>query len=204
MPKSSKTQRLRENMRTAIKQSKQKTLDSLPTVPDNGSTKTVKPKNKKQITITEISTVIKEDELALKVGFQLLPSRTVFSRIAVDLYFDKQQLNSTRIRVLQGPLATNETELTPVLNMKGIAAGSYTIKVEMYEPWSSGEKLAFASKEVVVQYVPIRREDRLIKIPIVKRVAGAELIIVSDFEKSIYNEMEENAKKELMSKRDEW
>jgi hypothetical protein len=109
-----------------------------------------------------------------------------------------------RISVLQGPLATNDSEFTPVLYMRGISAGSHIIKVEMYELWSSGEKLAYASKEVTVQYVPLRREDRLIKIPIVKSVAGADLAVVSDSEKSIYREIEESVKKESISKRDEW
>ena len=88
--------------------------------------------------------------------------------------------------------------------MTGIPAGSHAIKVEMRELWPSGEKLAHASKEVTVQYVPLRREERLIKIPIVKSIAGADLIVVSASEKGIYREMEKSAKKDLISKRDEW
>jgi hypothetical protein len=204
MGKSTKTQRLREKTRAAVKQSKQTTLDSLPKVPKKESAKTVESEHKRQIIITEIDTVTKEDELALKVGFRLLPSKTAFSKINADLYFDGQKLNSMRVSVLQGPLATNDFELTPVLDMKGISAGSHIIKVEMYELRSSGQKLAYASKEAAVQYIPIRREDRLVKIPIVKSVAGADLAVVSDSEKDIYREMEENRKKELISRRDEW
>ena len=88
--------------------------------------------------------------------------------------------------------------------MKGISSGSHLIKVEMYELWSSGEKLTCASKEVSVEYVPQSREDRLIKVPIVKSVAGADLAIVSDSEKDIYREIAENIKKELISKRADW
>jgi len=44
-----------------------------------------------------------------------------------------------------------------VLDMKGIPAGSYTIKVEMYELWSSGEKLSEAIKELNVDYAPQTR-----------------------------------------------
>jgi hypothetical protein len=88
--------------------------------------------------------------------------------------------------------------------MNGIAAGSHAIKVKMYELWSSGEKLNYTSKEVTVEYVPVKREDRLIKIPIVKSVAGADLAVVSDSGKDIYREIDENTRKEAVSKRDEW
>ena len=88
--------------------------------------------------------------------------------------------------------------------MKGIAAGSYLFKVEMYELWSSGEKLNFTSKEVVVQYVPQTRESRLVKIPTVKSDAGAGLTVVSSAAKIIYREIEEDLKKESIGERDEW
>jgi hypothetical protein len=204
MGKSTKTQRLREKMRAAAKQSKQTTLDSLPKVPKKEYAKTAEPRREKQIIITEIDTVTKEDELALKVEFRLLPSKTAFSKINADLYFDAQKLKSVCISIPQSPLATNDFELTPVLDMKGINAGSHTIKVEMYEQWSSGEKLTCTSKEVTMEYVPKSREDRLVKIPTVKSIAGTDLAIASDSEKSIYREIEESIKKELISKRDEW
>ena len=88
--------------------------------------------------------------------------------------------------------------------MKGMVAGEYLIRVEMYELWSSGEKLNFTTKEVVVQYVPQTRESRLVKIPTVKSVAGAGLTVVSSAAKIIYREIEEDLKKESMSKIDEW
>ena len=88
--------------------------------------------------------------------------------------------------------------------MKGIAAGEYLIRVEMYEPWSSGEKLNFTSKEVTVHYVPQTRAERLVKIPTVKSVAGADLTVVSSSAKDIYREIEQDQKKESISKRDEW
>ena len=48
------------------------------------------------------------------------------------------------------------------------------------------------------------REDRLVRIPIIKSVAGADLATVSDGEKNIYREIEENMKKEENSRRDDW
>ena len=88
--------------------------------------------------------------------------------------------------------------------MKGIVAGEYLIRVEMYEPWSSGEKLNFTSKEITVQYVPQTREARLVKIPTVKSVAGTDLTVVSSSAKNIYREIEQDQKQEAISKRDEW
>jgi hypothetical protein len=77
-------------------------------------------------------------------------------------------------------------ELTPVLDMKGTNVGPHLIKVEMLELWPKGEKLASASKDLSIEYVPIRREDRLMKVPILNHKAGTDLIIVSDSDKGIY------------------
>lgn len=103
----------------------------------------------------------KVDELALKVVFRLLPSKTAFSKVRSNLWFDDQQISSVSISIPQSPLAADDFELTPVLDMKGICAGSHTIKVEMCELWSSGEKLSSTSKEVTVEYVPQTRESTL-------------------------------------------
>ncbi len=101
-------------------------------------------------------------------------------------------------------MAANDFELTPVLDMKGVFAGQHIIKVEMYELWSSGEKLSQAVKEVTVDYVPQTRESRLVEVPIVKSVAGTDLAIVSDLEKDIYRYIEKTMKREQISKRDYW
>lgn len=45
---------------------------------------------------------------------------------------------------------------------------------------------------------------RALKVPFVKSEARADVAIVTEAEKSIYRETEENMKKELMSKRDDW
>lgn len=75
-----------------------------------------------------------------------------------------------------------------MLNCPG--SGSRVIRVEMYELWSSGEKLTSAAKEATIKYVPLKRDDRLIEVPIIKSVAGTGISIVSDHEKSIYREIE--------------
>ena len=61
-----------------------------------------------------------------------------------------------------------------------------------------------ASKEVRIEYVPLRREDKLIKVSTVKSVAGKDLVVVSESEKDIYREIDENIRKEAVSKRDNW
>jgi hypothetical protein len=186
------------------KTSKQLTLDSLPIVPQKEHAKTTAKVQEKRIVITEIDTTAKEDELALKISFKLLPSKTAFSKVKTDLWFDNQQTSSLLIRIPQGHLTADEFELTPVLDMKGIPAGDHSIKVEMYEQWSSGERLSQAFKEVTVNYVPQTRESRFVKVPSVKSVAGADLAVVSETEKDIYRGIEKTMKKEQLSKRDDW
>ena len=187
-----------------LKAPRQLTLDNLPNVPIKESNKATGPIQEKQIVITEIGAIAREDELALKVGFKLRPSKTAFSKLKSDLWFDNQQVSSALIRIPQGPLTGDEFELTPVLDMKGITAGPHSIKVEMYEPWFNGEKLSFTSKEVTVEYVPKTRASRLIQIPIVKSFGGGDLAVVSESDKNIYREIEETMKKESGTKRDEW
>lgn len=184
-----------------LKASKQLSLDNLPII-------NVKQPNKfvlqKEIVIIEIQAIIRDNELALKVGFKLCPSKASFSTVNLDLWFDNQLVTSRLIRILQGPLSSDELELPLVLDMKGIIAGDYLVRVEMYERWSDGEKLSFTLKEVAVQYVPQSREYRLIKIPIVKSFGEPSLAVVSESDKNLYREIEETSKKESESKRDEW
>ena len=151
MGKSTKTQHLREKMRAAAKQSKQQTLDSLQDAPQKEPDRAVDSDQKKHIVITEIGTQTKEDELALKVAFRLLPSKTAFSKVKSDLWFDGQKISSVTVGIPQSPLATNDFELTPVLNMKGISAGSHAIKAEMCELWAENEKSTSTSKEVTIE-----------------------------------------------------
>ena len=184
-----------------LKVYKQLTLDNLPNLPIREFDKTIQ---QKQITIIEIQQTIKEDELDLKIGFKMYPSKAAFSKLKLDLWFDNQQISSGLIRIPQGPLSADELELPLVLDMKGIGAGAYLIRAEMYEPWSDGEKLSFTQKEAIVEYVPKTRESRLIKIPIVKSFGKPSLAVVSESDKNIYREIEENNKKESESQRDEW
>ena len=154
MGKPTKNPLLRERMAVSVMRYKQTTFDGLPEVPQSESPSTVDSKNKKKIIITEIETATKEDELVITVGFRLLPSKVAFSKVTSDLYFNTQKLNSACISIPQGPLSADEFQYKPVLGMRGINAGSYLIRVDMYELWSSGEKLTYTSKEITVAYTP--------------------------------------------------
>ena len=183
---------------------KQLTLDNLPDTSENQPAKTTSHMQQKQIAITGICCHTKEDELALKVSFKLVPSKAAFSKVQSDLWFDNHLISSVSIRIPQGTLAADEFEFTPVLDMKGIPAGAHHIKVELCELWGSTEKLLQTFREATVDYVPLTRESRLVKVPVVKRVAGTGLAVISEVEKDIYCEIEKTMKKEYISKRDNW
>jgi len=204
MGKSTKTQHLREKMRKVAKQTKQTTLDSLSLLPKKKLDEKTVARQTKQIEITDVTTTSREDELVLIVSFKLIPSRTFFSRITADISFDQQQIESLRLRILQGPLATNEAEFSSVLDMTGIHAGRHLLSVIMHEFWTLEENPIKACKEISIEYIPTKREDRLIKVPIIKCVAGTDLSIVSESEKNIYREIEEEMKRQTTSRRDNW
>jgi hypothetical protein len=88
--------------------------------------------------------------------------------------------------------------------MNGIAAGAYTVKVEMFEQWQSSERLCENTKELTVDYVPQTRQSRLVKVPTVKTVVGADLAVESRIEKTIFEEIGKTRKKEQLNKRDNW
>ncbi len=204
MVKQTKYQRLHEKMQTDVKYSKQTTLGSLPEKQKPEPSKAVMKKVEKRIEIGEVSTSTREDELALKVAFRLVPSRTFFSRVTSDLYFDGEKIDALRLQVLQGPLATDESEFSAVLDMTGIAGGKHILRVEMYELWDSGERLSWTSKEAAIDYTPVRRENRLIRVPIIKSAAGSGLDVVTDRETSIYREIDKQIREEAEGRREHW
>jgi hypothetical protein len=199
MGKVTKNGRMREKTRAEVKQSKQATFDSLPAAKE----KSVPVRNSKRIIITEIANDAMEDDLELKVVFRLMPSKAAFSKVFAEMYFDGQKLHSCAVRIPQGPLSADELELTVSLDMRGINSGQHLIRVEMYELWNSEEKLTCTSKEVAIDYVPLRKQDRYIKIPIVRNPV-AIIDVVAEPAKEVYEEIEKDQKKEFVGKRDEW
>ncbi|MCW4025610.1 MAG: hypothetical protein NWF01_11345 [Candidatus Bathyarchaeota archaeon] len=160
-------------------------------------------KPQKTITIDEVGFAIKEDELKINVCFSLHPSRIHFSKLHLDLFFQNQLLTSPVLSIPQGALATDTFEFPSILDMKGIAEGQYLIKVEIFETWQN-EKFNHTQKDTFIQYVPVTRAARLVKIPTVKSVAGNGLSVVLPNVKGIYAEMTKESKKEALSKRDKW
>ena len=158
----------------------------------------------KEIVVSNISDVINEDELALNVEFTLLPSKLAFSKINLDIYFEDQLLKSIILGIPQSSLLNDNFDFPIILDMRGISAAKYLVRVEMFELWPSGEKLCFTSKEIIVEYIPKTIESRIVKIPIVKSVAGSNIAVVSSSEKSVYLDIEQDLKKESQSKRDQW
>ena len=199
----SKSQQKREIVSVDVKEMKQSTLEDL-SFQFNIDRNKESIKSTKEIVINSVFETTKEGELDFKVEFSLLPSKASFSKVNLDLYFQEQLLNSTTISIPQSNLLNDTSEFPIILDMKGIVAGEYLFRVEMYEPWSSGEKLNFTSKEIAVQYVPKTREERLVKIPTVKSVAGTDLTVVLSSAKDIYREIEKDQKQQAMSRRNEW
>jgi hypothetical protein len=202
MGKLSKNQQKREIMAVDVKQAKQSTLEDL-SFQFNINRNKESIKSTKEIVINSVSETTREDELAFKVEFSLLPSKVSFSKVNLDLYFQEHLLNSTTISIPQSTRLNDTFEFLLILDMKGIGPEEYLFRVEMYEPWTSGEKLNFTAKEIAVQYVPQTKEARLVKIPTVKSVAGTDLTVVSSSAKNIYREIEQDQKQEAISKRDE-
>jgi hypothetical protein len=194
-----KKQQLREKTLVDIKKSKQSTFNDLP----KWESTTSNSETKKAIAIAQLGYVIKENELELLIAFRLLPSKSSFSNIALELFFDDNQLNTYLISVPPSQLLGDELNFPVTLDMNGICPGSHTIKVEMCERIKAGEKLACASKYVVIEYSPTRKEDRYIKIPIVRKIDGSFRIILPE-EQDIYRDLERSQHEELKSKRDQW
>ena len=61
----------------------------------------------KAIVINRIADTTKEDELALKVEFSLLPSKVSFSKINLDLYFQENLLKSIPLHITPSALGDN-------------------------------------------------------------------------------------------------
>lgn len=182
---------------------KQFTLDNLPNAAPKDAIDIIKQPKETPITITQIQHTTKEDELALKISFKLPPQKS-FSRVQSNLFFDNEPINSVLVQMLRGPLATAESEFSAVLDMRGIPAGEHTIGVEMYGLWGEGERLCRTYNEQLINYVPWTRHLRLVKIPTLRSVAGADLAVVSNSQKDIYSDIEKTVKKEQESKRDNW
>ncbi|MDR2707700.1 MAG: hypothetical protein LBB87_03005 [Nitrososphaerota archaeon] len=186
-------------MPKTAKQLKQLTIDNLPATPTTTQDTKTKPIIQKQICITKMENTTGIDELTLKTNFKLEPSHQAFSKIKAELYFENTHIDTVTIQILQGSLATNELEYSWVIDTKGIAEGTYRLKIEMYEHWPSNEKLYQTTQEITINYIPQTRQSRLIKIPFIKKITSTNIAIITNQEKQIYKDLEKTAKKEPTS-----
>jgi hypothetical protein len=193
-----KKERIREKTLADLKRAKQSTFDNLPKTPE--APKQDKPEKSIVIQLTHTA---KEDELELAISFRLLPSRMYFSNLQLDLHFDGTKINSYRVAIPPSRLLSDELEFPIALDMAGISVGEHVVKVELSEKWMTGEVLAYASKYVVVQYSPVRKEDRYVKVPLVRRIDGAFRIVLPE-EKELYDALDRNHRDELNAKRDRY
>jgi len=194
-----KKQQLREKTLTDIKKAKQATFNDLP----QWETKANASQPGKSIAIAQLGNKIVENELELQIDFRLLPSKSHFSNLALELYFDNNKMSSYVISVPSSQLLDEEFNFPVTFDMQGICPGSHTIKVEMHEQNKAGEKLVESSKYIVIEYKPTRKEDRYIKIPIVRKIDGAFKIVLPE-EQDIYRDLVQSKKEELKSKKDLW
>jgi len=192
-----KKQQLREKTLVDIKKSKQATFNDF-----QREAETSLAQIEKAISIAQLSHALKENELELSIDFHLIPSKNCFSNVALDLYFDNNKMANYLISIPSSQLLGDELNFPIVLDMNSICPGAHTIKVEMYEQ-SKEEKLYTSSKYIIIQYTPTRKEDRYIKIPIVRKIAGSFRIILPE-EQDIMQDLERSRHEELKSKRDQW
>ena len=158
------------------------------------------PRKQKQIIINRIETITKYDEMTITVEFKLIPSKTVFSKLKSTLWFDDQEVKSALIEIPQKFGFSDEFKLKSELDMRGINAGSHSIKVEFQDLFS----LSSASKEETIEYVPIDKKAGYRKIPLTKKISGNDFDVVSISDREIYLDIERTKKDELKSKQDKW
>ena len=123
------------------------------------------PRKDKQIIISSLDSVTKYDELVLAIEFELVPSKTVFSKVRSTLWFDNQEVKSDLMTIPQSLGDTNEFQLNYQLDMRGISAGAHTIKAELHDLFSP----CSTTKEEAIDYVPLDRKAAYRKIPIAKK-----------------------------------
>lgn len=155
----------------------------------------------KQITIAQLVATNKDDdELAVDTDFRLVPSKKDFSKVRYTLWFDEQKAYSNLIEIPQSFVASDEFQLKLILDLKGVSSGSHSLKVELCDVFSP----LCASKETTFEYKPQTKEDRLKRIPTVRKIEGFDISVVSNNEKDVFKEIDETFRKEQISKRDSW
>ena len=161
-------------------------------------------KNQIIINTIELKLDYKRDKLALEAKFKLLPSKTAFSKIKADLWFDNTKIKSVLFNILHSLGSTAEFLLTTTLKTNEVKPGPHAVKVEMVEVSIFRKTLACAIKETIVEYHPLSREERLRKVLTIKKIEDQGITVVSENDKEIYQELENSIKKIESTKQDKW
>jgi hypothetical protein len=156
----------------------------------------------RHIVITKLDSTLVWDELLLEIGFKLIPNKIAFSKIRADLWFDQKVTKSFLFDILHSFGPTNDFTLKTALDLQGLPSGTHSIKIEMKERWSFLEKHNHTEKEITIEYTLQTKKAMLKELPIIKKIEGEGIAIVSDREKHIYQEIQETRKKELVSDRE--
>jgi len=156
----------------------------------------------KEITITELNATVKADDLVLNAKFRLRPSKRIFSRIKADLHFDGHHVKSFYLGIPYYFARQEEFPLRSILSLEEISAGAHTIKLEMLGLWPSAGPSDI--RETTIEYQPFVKTPMARAIPIIKKIEGPDIAVVTDEAKKLYREMRERWKKELMARRERW
>jgi len=155
----------------------------------------------KAVTITDLNTMLKRQDLILNVKFKLAPSKRVFSRIKVDLYFDEECIKSFYLGVPYYFACKEELPIRSVLSLKQVRAGKHTVKVELGGLWPLAGPSDF--KEATIDWYPTVRVPLVKVIPRVKKIEAPAIAVVTSEVKGLYEEMRKRWKRELIARREE-
>ncbi len=86
------------------------------------------------------------------------------------------------------------------MSLKHIAPGKHTLKVEISGLWHLARSTD--SREVTFDYYPIVKERIMRVVPVIKKIEGRGIAIVTDEARKLYKQMTEYRKKELVAHRD--
>lgn len=140
--------------------------------------------------------------MILDSKFKLAPSKRVFSRIKADLYFDGHHVKSFYVGIPYYLLRPEDFPLRSVLGLDDISAGEHIIRLEMLGLWPSAGQSD--TRETRIQYQAPQKIFKVRVVPTFKNFRGPDVVIVTEEEDRLYEEMKERWKKEILNRREKW
>lgn len=154
----------------------------------------------KAVTISNLNTRVKRQDAIIHIKFKMAPSKRVFSRMKIDLCFDGESVKSFYVGIPYYYAPRKEFSIRSILSLKHIAPGKHTAKVEIAGLWQLAGSAD--SREVTFDYYPIVKERITRAVPVIKKIEGRGIAVVTDEAKKLYKHMREYRKKELVARRD--